>query len=233
MSSKRQIRFGVIGCGLMGREFASATARWCHLEAVDFEPSIVAVCDRNPAATKWFTERLPSVIQATTDYQELLANDAIDAVYCAVPHHLHAELYSDIIAAGKHLLGEKPFGIDFAANQSIGEAISKRPEVLVRCSSELPFYPGGYQIARWVREQRFGKIIEVHAGFWHSSDLDPNKPTNWKRQIRTNGEYGCLGDLGKHALHLPLRFGWKPKNVRALLSKIVADRPGAGGQRIP
>ncbi|WP_261807696.1 Gfo/Idh/MocA family oxidoreductase [Paenibacillus sp. N3.4] len=41
-----------------------------------------------------------------------MADDEIDAIYCAVPHHLHEQIYIDIIKAGKHLLGEKPFGID-------------------------------------------------------------------------------------------------------------------------
>ncbi|WP_309120779.1 Gfo/Idh/MocA family oxidoreductase [Paenibacillus sp.] len=228
--SKKVIRFGVIGCGLMGKEFASAAARWCHLTGVDFEPRITAVCDANPAAAAWFESAVPSVERSYADYRELLADPNVDAVYCAVPHHLHAQLYIDIIRAGKHLLGEKPFGIDAAANAAIMEALSEHPEVVVRCSSEFPFFPGAMQLTEWVREGRFGRIIEVEAGFWHSSDLDPNKPINWKRRIATNGEYGCMGDLGMHVLHLPLRYGWKPKSVRALLSKIVEERPdGKGG----
>lgn len=227
---KKIIRFGVIGCGLMGKEFASAVARWCHLKDVDFEPQIVAVCDANPAATKWFEEHVPTVAAAYTDYKELLANPDVEAVYCAVPHNLHEQIYVDIICAGKHLLGEKPFGIDQAANESIMQALQDHPDVIVRCSSEFPFFPGAQQIVEWVREERFGKIIEVEAGFWHSSDLDPNKPINWKRRVATNGEYGCMGDLGMHVLHLPIRFGWKPANVRALLNKIVKQRPdGKGG----
>ncbi|GGD86254.1 Gfo/Idh/MocA family protein [Paenibacillus nasutitermitis] len=228
---KKQIRFGVIGCGLMGKEFASAAARWLHLADVDFQPSIVAVCDANPAATQWFTEHVPSVQAAYSDYKELLADESVDAVYCAVPHNLHAQIYVDIIQAGKHLLGEKPFGIDAQANAVIEQALRDNPGVIVRCSSEFPFFPGAQQIVQWVNENRFGRIIEVEAGFWHSSDLDPTKVINWKRRIATNGEYGCMGDLGMHVLHLPIRFGWKPANVRALLSKIVEERPdGKGGQ---
>jgi predicted dehydrogenase len=44
----RTVRFGIIGCGLMGREFASAAARWCHLVQRDVIPEIVAVCDPIP-----------------------------------------------------------------------------------------------------------------------------------------------------------------------------------------
>jgi predicted dehydrogenase len=87
-------------------------------------------------------------------------------------------------------------------------------------------------MAQWMRENRFGRIIEVEAGFWHSSDLDPNKPINWKRRIATCGEYGCMGDLGMHVVHLPFRAGWFPANVRALLSKIVEDRPDNAGNRV-
>ena len=232
-SAKKIIRFGVIGCGLMGKEFASAAARWCHLTDVDFEPRIVAVCDANPAATAWFEQAAPGVRHVYTDYRELLENPQVDAVYCAVPHHLHERIYSDIIRAGKHLLGEKPFGIDKEANDRILAAMKERPDVLVRCASEFPFFPGAMQITKSVNEGRLGRIIEVEAGFWHSSDLDPRKPINWKRTISTNGEYGCMGDLGLHVLHLPMRYGWRPRSVRALLSKIVEERPDGKGGMAP
>lgn len=112
-------------------------------------------------------------------------------------------------------------------------AVRANPGVVVRCSSEFPYFPGAQQIVRWVEEGRFGRIIEVEAGFWHSSDLDPLKPINWKRRIATNGEYGCMGDLGLHVLHLPMRFGWWPASVRALLTKIVDERPDGQGGMAP
>lgn len=224
---KRTINFGVIGCGLMGREFASAAARWLHLLDLDFQPRIVAACDTNTKMLAWFWDNL-ELSMATDDYRALLQDDSVEAIYCAVPHNLHEQMYTDIIQSGKHLLAEKPFGIDLAANLKIMEAVRSNPSVLVRCSSEFPFYPGAQQIAKFARQKRFGLILEVHAGFHHSSDMDPNKPINWKRQIATNGEYGCMGDLGMHVLHMPLRFGWKPVNVRALLSNVVKERPCPG-----
>lgn len=219
------IRFGIIGCGLMGREFASATARFRHLEGLDFLPVISSVCDVNPAATSWFRASVPTLEQVTGDYHELLDNPGVEAVYVAVPHHLHREIYLDVIDSGKHLLGEKPFGIDRDANRSIVERAAAHPDLLVRCVSELPFFPGAQQLFAWARAGRFGKIIEVEAGFWKSSDLDPNKPINWKRRVATNGEYGCMGDLGLHVVHLPFRLGMRPLNVRALLANVVSERP--------
>jgi len=232
--AKRILNFGIIGCGLMGREFASAVARWCHLLDQDVTPRIIGVCDANPAMLQWFEDAFGSTLQIVTqDYHDLLNAPNIEAIYCAIPHNLHERVYIDCIEAGKHLFGEKPFGIDLNANARIMQTIRSHPDVLVRCSSELPFFPGAQKIIQFLREERFGTILEVQAGFLHGSDLDPNKPINWKRRIATNGEYGCMGDLGMHVLHVPLRAGWYPKNVRALLSKIVKERPDAQGHRVP
>ncbi len=183
--------------GLMGREFASAAARWCHLLDLPFKPVIVAVCDPVQAAREWFQRNIPTVELATENKEELLKHD-LEAVYVAVPHDLHEEVYLAVMNADKHLMGEKPFGIDAKANLAITENIQRHPELTVRVSSEFPFFPGAQRIVKLVEQAAFGEIIEVKAGFLHSSDLDPSKPMNWKRRIETNGEYGCMGDLGLH-----------------------------------
>ena len=228
----REIKFGVIGCGLMGREFASAAARWMHLLNMPAKPVIVGASDVNAGAMEWFKTH-HSLSTATTDYRELIADPNIEAIYCAVPHNLHEQIYIDCIRAGKHLFAEKPFGIDLPSAERIIAVIDEHPEVVVRCSSEFPFFPGAQRIAEMVQNGEFGQIIELKAGFCHSSDLDPNKPINWKRRAETNGEYGCMGDLGLHVLHLPLRFGFEPKNVRALLSNVFSQRPNAQGESVP
>ena len=227
------VRFGIIGCGLMGREFASAAARWCHLPGMQVRPQIIAVCDTNRDLLDWYTANVDTIDQSTPNYKELLANDAIDAVYVAVPHNLHRPIYCDVISAGKSLLGEKPFGIDQPANDAILACIAAHPGVFVRCTSQFPFTPPMQRIGRMIEAEAFGRIIEVNSGFLHSSDLDPHKPIKWKRMIEINGEYGCMGDLGMHACHMPFRAGWRPKNVRAILSNLMPQRPDAQGNPVP
>ena len=231
--SRRKIRFGIIGCGLMGREFASAAARWCHLLKVQVEPEIVALCSGHETSFEWFLANISTIRQTTTDYRELLANSAVDAVYCAVPHNLHQQIYTDTINAGKHLFGEKPFGIDLKANSAILEAAVKQPDLVIRCTSQFPYFPGPQRIIRFAQQGSLGEILEVEAGFMHSSDLDQNKTINWKRIVEINGEYGCMGDLGLHVLHIPLRLGWRPRNVRAILSNVVPVRKNAAGESVP
>jgi predicted dehydrogenase len=231
----RTVGFGVIGLGLMGKEFASASARWCHLTGMNVKPEIVAICDADISESKtgWFTTHFPSIKQVTNDYREIMGNHGVDALYIAVPHNLHCEIYSAAIESGKHFLGEKPFGIDKAANDSILAGLRLNPGVFARCSSEFPFFPAVQRIGEMIEEQAFGTIIEVESGFLHSSDLDPNKPINWKRRVELNGEYGCMGDLGIHACHVPFRAGWIPRNVRAILSDIVSERPDGKGGIVP
>ena len=70
------IRFGIIGCGLMGREFASAAARWCHLLELDVRPEIVAICDKNAELFSWYKKNFPSIQCYTAEHKELLARAA-------------------------------------------------------------------------------------------------------------------------------------------------------------
>ncbi len=229
---KRNIKFGIIGCGLMGREFASAAARWCHLKTDLPVPEIIGVCDTNPGATEWFKDNFNHIKYVLTDYRELLSKPDIEAVYCAIPHNLQEAVYIDIIKAGKHLMGEKPFGIDKAANDRILDEMGRHPGVVVRCSSEFPFYPACQALYKWICQKKFGRVLEVRSGFLHSSDMDVNKPINWKRQNRYNGEYGCMGDLGIHTQHMPFRAGWLPLNVHAKLSKFISRRPDKDGNMV-
>jgi len=217
----------------MGREFASSIARWCHLTDDASVPVLAGICDINRNAWKWYTDNFPGLIIKTDDYKILLESGEIDAVYCAVPHNMHEQFYIDIIKAKKHLLGEKPFGIDKKANENILKTIRSNPEIIVRCSSEFPYFPACQQLIKWLKAGKYGRIIEVRTGFHHSSDLDLSKPINWKRMVEVNGEYGCMGDLGMHTLHIPFRMGWKPSSVFSDLQKIAKTRPDKNGLMVP
>jgi len=231
-SAPQHVGVGIIGGGLMGRELAAAIGRWVALEDHPVRPELVAVCDPNPAALAWF-DRVDSVRLRTDDHHALLACDDVDVVYIAVPHHLHERLYLDAIAAGKDFLAEKPFGIDLPAAQRIVAALQARPEVFVRCSSEMPFFPGAQLAFETIRSGALGEVIEVESAFLHSSDLDRAKPINWKRQARFCGEIGVMGDLGMHVVHVPLRLGWEVRSVFAVLQDIVTTRPGPDGKPVP
>lgn len=228
----RTVNVGIIGGGLMGREVAAALARWPALVDHPVRPRLTGVCDVNPAALAYF-DRIDTVTTRVTDHRDLLADDRLDVVYVAVRHDLHEQLYVDTVRAGKALLAEKPFGIDAAAAGAITAAIDGTPGAFVRCSSEFPFFPGAQWALAHVRSGALGQIVEARSAFLHSSDIDPRKPLNWKRQNRYCGEAGVMNDLGLHVWHVPLRLGWTPRSVHATLQNIVPQRPGPGGELEP
>ena len=222
------MRVGIIGGGLMGREAASAFGRWFVLEKFPVKVELVAVCDLQDSLLEWFRQ-IPSVRLLTRSHKELLASPVVDVVYVAVPHNLHETIYLDVLAAGKDLLAEKPFGVDLAAASKIRDAANASGR-FVRCSSEFPFLPGVQRVIQAARSGQIGKLLEIRSCFWHASDLDPTKPANWKRQVKTCGEIGVMGDLGMHVVHVPFRLGWNPIRVYSQLQKIYTERPdGKGG----
>lgn len=215
----------------MGKEVASAFGRWFALSDFPVKVELTAVCDLNPQALEWYRQ-IHTVELLTTDYKELLSREDVEVVYVALPHHLHRDYYVEVLEAGKDLLGEKPFGIDLAAAREICAQAAQKGR-FVRCVSEMPFLPGPQRVIDEVQSGRIGQVLDVKVAFLHSSDLDPEKPVNWKRQVRYCGEIGVMADLGMHVMHIPLRLGWKPEQVFAILQKIITERPdGKGGRAI-
>jgi predicted dehydrogenase len=226
------VRVGIVGAGLIGRELAAAIGRWSALQDHPAHPELVAVCDTSPEALRWF-DRISTVTHKTNDYQHLLDDDSVEVLYLAVPHHLHERLYLDAVAAGKDFLAEKPFGIDLAAAERIVAAVEEAC-VFVRCSSEMPFFPGAQLAYETLAAGALGDVIDVQHDFLHSSDLDRTKPINWKRQAKYCGAIGVMGDLGMHVAHVPLRLGWRPTDVFAVLSDLVTERPDPNtGEPVP
>lgn len=225
------VRIGIIGGGLMGRELAAVCGRWGLLIDHPVRPRVTAVADPVESARAWFGQQA-GVDHLTSEWRELVDSEDIDVLYIAVPHQLHEEIYTAAAEAGRDFLGEKPFGIDLPAAERIVAAVD-RSSAFVRVSSEFPFYPGALRAFDYAASGSLGDVLDVRAGFWHSSDLNRAKPINWKRRVETCGAIGVMGDLGLHVAHIPLRLGWIPTSVYARLDDVVTERPGPDGVGVP
>ncbi len=126
----------------------------------------------------------------------------------------------------------KALRIDLAAARNIAAA-AKSSGRFVRCSSEFPFLPGAQRAVQVAREGGLGKVLEIRSGFHHSSDLDPTKPANWKRQVKTCGAIGVMGDLGMHTVHVPFRLAGNPSASTPSSKKIYPERPDGKGGTAP
>jgi predicted dehydrogenase len=110
----------------------------------------------------------------TTSQEELLARKDVEAVYLAVPHHLHAPIAIACARAGKHVMVEKPISVTLEqADQMIAECAKNK---VVLCVAFVGRYPRATQQAReLVRAGAIGKVIALKIGFY------TDKPeTYWK-----------------------------------------------------
>jgi len=105
------IGLGVIGCGWAAGEIARATAQLSTLR-------IVAACDADPGRAQAFAEATSA--RHALDIDSLLAAPEVSTVYIGLPHHLLAATVERALAAGKHVLAEKPLALDADTARQLG-----------------------------------------------------------------------------------------------------------------
>jgi len=156
-------------------------------------------------------DAFPGLGLATTSYQEILDRNDVEVVYCAVPHHLHERLYIDAIRAGKHLLGEKPFGIDRAANDAILSAITSIPGSSSGAARSSPTSPGRSASSSGSGRERWTDPGGPR-GIPPLQRPGPFQAHQLEAAASLCGEYGCMGDLGIHTQHIPSAWaGSRPR----------------------
>lgn len=208
----KTVKVGIVGGGLIGKQVAGIFGRGFSLSKYGLKVEFCAVSD---------PEEKP--VSSHDALSSVLGNESIDVVYLALPQHLHKRYYLDVLDAGKDLFAEKSFGVDLDAAIAVAER-AKQLRRFVRCSSEMPFLPGAQRVISELTSGRIGRIIEIKAGFCHSSIINrANGPSECYAEI------GVMADLGMHVLHIPLRMGWMPKRVYAHLQKVMTTEPDPHG----
>ena len=111
------IKAGLVGCGSLGRFHTEALAE------ID-GARMAAFCDINEDAARGLCERSGGEY-FTTDFDRLLADDSLQAIYVCTRHDSHAELCVRAAEAGKHVMVEKPLALTIADCQAVGEAVER------------------------------------------------------------------------------------------------------------
>lgn len=115
-----KVRYGVIGIGNMGRGHAYEIFKGSTKNAV-----LGAVCDNRQSQLDWAKEQFGEEIPRFLDYKELIKSGTCDAVIIATPHYLHPGMAMDALAAGLHVLIEKPAGVYTKAVKEMNEFAKK------------------------------------------------------------------------------------------------------------
>lgn len=177
-------RYGIIGCG----EISLIT---CQGIAAARHAQIKMVMDLNPELSGELGEKYQ--IASTTDLDELLGSETIDAVYIAVPHFLHKQAAVKSALAGKHVLLEKPIGLNMDEANEIVAATAKA-DVRVGVAMVRRYCREVLEIRRLIAAGAIGEVVATFipvlkskkASYWQGGFTGRN-PSDWRRKRATSG----------------------------------------------
>ena len=202
--STRPIRLGIIGTGL-----AVEKLHWPALRRMPDKFRVVAFANRGRANAERFAAYSGTPIAAwTTDYRALLARDDIDAALISLPIPLNLPVAHDALAAGKHVVCEKPAGKDLAEGRAFVELAARHPDRVLLIAENF-FYRDDLRLARSLLDD--GRIGRIHLAAWRQvSQLVPTEgdfsSTPWWQHAEYEG--GPHLDAGvHHAAQLRLLCG--------------------------
>lgn len=206
-----KLRLAVLGA----TGFADRTAIPHFLQSPKVE--IVAVQARNEDRVR-STAAAHGIPQWTTDVDEIVASDVINAVYIASPVFLHAGQTVAVARAGKHVLCEKPMALTAAECEQM-IAACKEAGVILMPAFMLRFNPAHIEIKNLLESGGIGQVITLKAqfGFWY-----PPGPGIW-RQVRRLAGGGALADVGSHAIDLLRFFAGEVVSVAAHTPTLTFD----------
>ena len=199
------MKIGVIGAG--------GAARGIHLPALALCPGVevAAVADPNPAAA---VEGVPLV----ADYRELLGRADITAVINATPNHLHRPVTLEAIAAGKHVLCEKPLGLNVAETVEMLRA-AEAAGVVHMTAFTYRYIPAVQYMRALVEEGTLGEIRTVRAAYLMALS---GHLTGWRSERRLAGS-GALADIGSHLIHICQFLAGRIARVTAMSRSYQSD----------
>ena len=131
---------------------------------------------------------------------ELLEDERLDIVHLTTPNHLHYPQVKQVLAAGKHVVCEKPLALTAAESRELVELADAAG--VVHCTNFMArFYPLAQEARSLVQEGALGEVWNVHGSYLQDWLLRPTD-WNWRLEPERGGELRAIGDIGSHWLDL-------------------------------
>lgn len=195
------LRWGLAGPGSIAAEMAAALA------TLD-DALVSAVGSRSSERAERFASD-HGIARAHGSYEALFADDEVDIVYVAAPHSAHADLTIAALAAGRHVLCEKPLALDAVQVQTMTEAARRADRFLMEAMWTW-FLPPILEVKRRVDDGEIGRLRSIDADFC----LAVAGPEGRHHDPALGG--GALLDLGIYPIALAQLFAGTPTDIRAL-----------------
>jgi predicted dehydrogenase len=181
------LRAGVVGTGFIGVVHVDALRR--------LGIEVVGVVGSSPERA-----RAKAVAPVVDSYERLLEDDRVDVVHLTTPNHLHHDQVVQALAAGKHVVCEKPLALTSEESAELLELAVRSG--LVHCTNfNIRFYPQVQQARALVASGALGSVWNVHGGYLQDWLLLPTD-WNWRLEPDKGGELRAVADIGSHWLDL-------------------------------
>ena len=229
LPSGRPLGVAAIGYAFMGKAHSNA---WRNVtsffDVPAFEQKVLVGRDASAvaeAAAKY------GWAESATDWRSVIARDDIDIVDICAPGWMHAEIALEALAAGKHVLVEKPLAntLEEAELMATAAASARDRGVQSMIGFNYRRVPALALARELIAEGRLGTVRHVRAAYLQDWLSDVETPISWRLRKETAGS-GALGDIASHAIdqvqHLT---GQTVTEVTGTLRTFVTERPGAAG----
>lgn len=221
-----RLRVAMIGYGFMGAAHSQGwrvAPRFFDLPAT---PEMTLLVGRNggdvaTAATKW------GWAETAVDWHEAIARDDIDVIDIVTPGDSHAEIAIAALAAGKHVLCEKPLANTVEEAEAMAEAAADAAQRGVYAMVGFTYrrVPAVALARDIVTSGDIGEVRQVRAEYLQDWLVDEHAPLAWRLQKERAGS-GALGDIGAHAIDLSQFItGQRLVDVAGTIETVVKERP--------
>jgi predicted dehydrogenase len=227
-SAARELGIGMIGYAFMGKAHSHAWRNAPSFFTLPVVPRLRVLAGRNAAAATAVAEKF-GWEHVETDWRALIARDDVDVVDVCTPGDTHAEIAIAALAAGKHVLCEKPLANSVTEAEAMAEAARTAQARGVRSMVGFTYrrVPAIKLARSLVAEGRLGAIRHVRAQYLQDWLIDPRAPLSWRLDKERAGS-GALGDIGAHIVDLTQYItGERITGVSAIMETFVKERPVA------
>lgn len=216
----------VIGAGMAGKAHAAAY----RAAASVYKPTLpeirlVSIADINEelgreAAARYGFERHDA------DWRAVVADDSIQVVSVVVANFLHREIVEALLAAGKHVLCEKPLSdtIDDARAMADAAGAAEANGTIARIGYSYLRAPGIAFLKQLIDDGRLGEILHFSGRYWTDYGCRPDAPMSWRYQGPAGS--GALGDVGSHLSYIAEHLCGDVRSVSGgRFHTSIAERP--------
>ncbi|MEO3744831.1 Gfo/Idh/MocA family oxidoreductase [Plantactinospora sp. B5E13] len=216
----------MVGYAFMGAAHSQAWRTVNRVFDLPVRARMSLICGRDAGKVADAADRLGWAAH-TTDWRDLISRDDIDIVDVCTPGDSHAEIAIAALAAGKHVLCEKPLAntVDEARAMVAAAARAQASGVRAMCGFNYRRVPAVTLMRELVASGRLGEIRHVRAVYLQDWIVDPQFPLVWRLQKDKAGS-GALGDIGAHIIDLTQYVtGQRIAGVSAVTETFVKERP--------